>query len=237
MSSNQNPRDLKVSVARNRRVAAASPVERAVYQNLGMEPGLKRPGLVPLARNPETGAIEITAPQFIYDAARAVAAPAVVLSGQPVDVAGEAQNFSRSFTGAGLSSSLAARPLSGAVLGMSGARGSGKPLAVSRADPSLEAAVRAGGKVYRAPTHLDALALIPNAELRAAAMRDASNRGFVNDRGRFLDRYKAADYARSFDLFSPEAPAWAKTAPELIAENLTRQRKSRGGLAVKRRRK
>ena len=112
-----------------------------------------------------------------------------------------------------------------------------KTLAVPKAAPGLQATVRAGGKVYRAPTHLDALALIQDPELRAAATRDATNRGFVNDRGRFLDRYKAADYARSFGLFSPDAPAWAKTAPELIAENIIPRRKARGGLAVKRRKR
>jgi hypothetical protein len=35
-----------------------------------------------------------------------------------------------------------------------------------------------------------------------------------------MDRFKAADYARNFDLFSPDAPDWAKTAPEVISENL-----------------
>lgn len=102
-----------------------------------------------------------------------------------------------------------------------------------RRDPSLEAAIRAGGKVYRGRTHLDALDAIPDPEMRRAAALDAYNRGFVNDRGRFLDRYKAADYARNYDLLSPSAPAWAQTAPELIAEHLA-VKKARGGLAVKR---
>ena len=103
-------------------------------------------------------------------------------------------------------------------------------------DPSLVAAVRAGGKVYKGPTHLEALDAIPDAELRRAAALDAYNRGFVNDRGRFLDRYKAADYARNYGLLSPDAPAWAQTAPELIAEHLA-VKKKRGGLAVKRKKR
>jgi hypothetical protein len=83
---------------------------------------------------------------------------------------------------------------------------------------------------------LDALAAIQNADLRKRAALDAASRGFVNDRGRFLDRFKAADYARAFGLFAPDAPDWARTAPELISENLA-VKKARGGLAVKRSKK
>ena len=105
--------------------------------------------------------------------------------------------------------------------------------AARKADPALEAAIRAGGKIYRGPTHGDALAAISDPALRREAGLDAANRGFVNERGRFLDRYKAADYARAFGLLSDSAPDWAKTAPELISENL-RVKKARGGFAVKR---
>ena len=101
-------------------------------------------------------------------------------------------------------------------------------------EPALQAAVRVAGKVYKAPTHLGALEMIADPNVRRAASSDASNRGFVNERGRFLDRYKAADYARNFGLFAPTAPSWAQSAPELISENL-RTPKRRGGLAVKRR--
>ena len=108
----------------------------------------------------------------------------------------------------------------------------------SVAEPALQAAIRAAGKVYKAPTHLDALALISDVDTRRAAGLDANTRGFVDERGRFLNRFKAADYARNFGLFAPDAPSWAQDAPELISENL-RVRKARGGrvssLAVKRR--
>lgn len=90
----------------------------------------------------------------------------------------------------------------------------------ARKSPSLISAIRVNGKVYKGNTHLDALAAIPDPEIRKAAALDANTRGFVNERGRFLDRFKAADYARNFDLFSPDAPSWAKTAPEVISENL-----------------
>lgn len=94
-----------------------------------------------------------------------------------------------------------------------------KPKAAPRA-PSLLSAARVDGRVYTGRTHLDALAAIPDADARKRAASDGSNRGFVNERGRFMDRYKAADYARDFDLLRPDAPEWAKTAPELISENL-----------------
>ncbi len=105
--------------------------------------------------------------------------------------------------------------------------------AVKKADPALQAAVRVGGKVYRGATHLDALDAIPDAALRRSAALDANNRGFVNERGRFMDRYKAADYARNFGLIAPDAPSWAHTAPEITSEYLAPRRKARGGLAVK----
>jgi hypothetical protein len=86
--------------------------------------------------------------------------------------------------------------------------------------PSLLSAVRVGGKTYTGPTHLDALDAIPDPKVRSQASLDANSRGFVNERGKYMDRFKAADYARNFDLFSPDAPDWAKTAPEVISENL-----------------
>lgn len=86
--------------------------------------------------------------------------------------------------------------------------------------PSLLSAVRVGGKTYTGPTHLDALDAIPDPKVRSEASLDANSRGFVNERGKYMDRYKAADYARNFDLFAPDAPDWAKTAPEVISENL-----------------
>ena len=86
--------------------------------------------------------------------------------------------------------------------------------------PSLLSAVRVKGKTYTGPTHLDALSAIPDPKVRSEATLDANSRGFVTERGKYMDRYKAADYARNFDLFSPDAPDWAKTAPEVISENL-----------------
>lgn len=106
-------------------------------------------------------------------------------------------------------------------------------LSAAEKAPSLLSAVRVKGKTYTGPTHLDALAKIPDPEVRKAASLDANSRGFVNERGKYMDRYKAADYARAFDLFSPDAPDWARTAPEVISENLKLpEMPSQGGLSA-----
>jgi len=112
-------------------------------------------------------------------------------------------------TGAGLADAL--RQYSRALLLGTAAPG----------EPGLTAAIRHNGKVYRAtednPTHFGALAQVP-AEERASAMGDANNRVFVTERGKVLDREKAADYARSFGIYDPGVPPYAKTHHEFIAE-------------------
>ena len=110
------PRDLKA------REKAMKPMERQLYARYGLEPDIPRPGLLPLAVNPRSGDVELTAPQGVYDAVRAIEAPGMVLSGAPVDLEEEARNFGLTFTGAGLGTGLAARPVEGAVLTMSGGR-------------------------------------------------------------------------------------------------------------------
>ncbi len=55
-------------------------------------------------------------------------------------------------------------------------------------------------------------------ELRGPAASDGNTRGFVNERGRYLDRFRAADYARDLGLLKRGAPDYARTSPELIAE-------------------
>jgi hypothetical protein len=88
-------------------------------------------------------------------------------------------------------------------------------------EPGMTAAIRLNGKVYRAPddnpTHFGALAQGPP-DQRAAAMGDGANRVYVTDQGKVLDRYKAADYARSFGIYDQGVPSYAATSPEYIAE-------------------
>lgn len=91
------------------------------------------------------------------------------------------------------------------------------PAMVERA-ASLLPAVRHGGKVYKGSnTHMDALDAIP-AEQRGAAQWDGNNRGFVDERGRFLNRARAQKYAVDNQLIDPALPSWTQTAPELVAE-------------------
>lgn len=91
-------------------------------------------------------------------------------------------------------------------------------------------AVRVNGKVFAAPgTHFDALDQLP-AELRRFAVMDGNNRGFVTEAGKFLDRRKAASYAREHNLFAPDAPSFARESPELIGEWLSRPRSERNQL-------
>jgi hypothetical protein len=88
-------------------------------------------------------------------------------------------------------------------------------------EPSLAAAIRHNGKIYRAPddnpTHFGALSEVPP-DQRASAMGDANTRVYVTDRGKVLDRFKAADYARSFGIYDEGVPPYAATSPEYIAE-------------------
>ncbi len=96
----------------------------------------------------------------------------------------------------------------------------------SPGDASLVPAIRLNGKIYSGPegslTHFDALNNVPQ-ELRARAMSDGANRGYITESGKYLNRFDAADYAKDNNLIDPAAPYYAATSPELIAEWLKRQ--------------
>lgn len=88
----------------------------------------------------------------------------------------------------------------------------------------LRPAIRYNGKIYKAPegskSHIDALEAIPDPKVRDRATWDGDTRGYVDESGKYYDRRRAQDYALKEDLIDPAAPAWARTSPELIAENL-----------------
>lgn len=87
--------------------------------------------------------------------------------------------------------------------------------------PSLRPAIRYGGKVYSSVgDHRSALSQIPDEKVRRRAAMDAENRGYVDERGRFMNRFRAQEYALANGLIRDDAPAWAFTSPELISENL-----------------
>lgn len=105
------------------RANGPSAVERQVEKLFGLQPGLQRGNILPFAINPRTKKPEWGAPQFLYDMARAFAAPGVALSGQPIDAEAEATNLALNFTGTGGVASRIGRGALGegrAVLGMSG---------------------------------------------------------------------------------------------------------------------
>jgi hypothetical protein len=91
------------------------------------------------------------------------------------------------------------------------------------ANPDLTVAVKYGEKVHRAPpdiiNHSDLAASIPS-EQKTARHVD----GFMDHRGRFLDRDKALEYAHENGLIHPEYTG--KTGKYLIAQHLTKYREA-----------
>jgi hypothetical protein len=91
------------------RLDAATPVERAVFESTGMEPGLDRASILPFAGSREEGNLQLAAPGFVYDAARAFVTPGMAARGQRVsdeDVLNTAMNV----MGGGVGASRVAGP-------------------------------------------------------------------------------------------------------------------------------
>jgi hypothetical protein len=82
------------------RLAEASPLERNVYETLGLEPGLDRGVFLPVAYGPG-GERELATPALIYDFLRAASAPGAALRGVPVSDQ-EIVESALEFTGGGL---------------------------------------------------------------------------------------------------------------------------------------
>jgi predicted GNAT family N-acyltransferase len=91
------------------RLDAATPVERAVFESTGMEPGLDRAMMLPFAGSREEGNLQLAAPGFVYDAARAFVTPGMAARGQRVsdeDILNTAMNV----MGGGVGASRVAGP-------------------------------------------------------------------------------------------------------------------------------
>jgi hypothetical protein len=91
------------------RLDAATPVERAVFESTGMEPGLDRAMMLPFAGSREEGNLQLAAPGFVYDAARAFVTPGMAARGQQVsdeDILNTAMNV----IGGGVGASRVAGP-------------------------------------------------------------------------------------------------------------------------------
>lgn len=93
----------------------------------------------------------------------------------------------------------------------------------NRETPALFPAIRHNGKTYKSVAdHMSALSQIEDDTQRGRAQLDGDNRGFVTERGKYLNRFRAQEYAVANGLLREDAPAWAKTSPDLITENLQR---------------
>jgi hypothetical protein len=87
--------------------------------------------------------------------------------------------------------------------------------------PSLRPAMKGtDGKIYTADdNHFTAMASMPEDVRRRVGLND-SYRGFVDDRGRYLNRARAQEYALNFGLLRDDAPDWARNNNELVSEYL-----------------
>lgn len=128
---------------------APSAVELQVKKLFGLEPNQRRLTLLPDVNYSKRGGLEFTAPQFLYDIARAFSAPGVALSGQPIDAESEAANIAMNFTGAGSVANRVGRrafAVDRNALGMSGSPKpkapkpkSSKPAAPKPSKPTIRA--------------------------------------------------------------------------------------------------
>ena len=156
------------------RAEGPSAVERQVQKLFGLKPRQKRLAVLPDINYSKSKGLEFTAPQVLYDLARAFTVPGVAMSGQPIDAESEATNFALNFTGSGALGSQAARGALGegrAVLGMSGAPKAAAPKPAG--NPLHEVALEFGPAIAR---RLDGLIdpSAPLSEWRKAAARLAS---------------------------------------------------------------
>ena len=99
------------------RLAAASAVDQEVYKTTGMEPGLDRASILPLAGTREQGNLQFAAPQMLYDLAKAAVAPGVAASGRQVSNE-DALNTALNLTGGSFGASGIAGPVGENILGM-----------------------------------------------------------------------------------------------------------------------
>ena len=96
------------------RFPQSTAVEQEVYKLTGMQPGLDRAALLPVAGSRDQGNLQFAAPQFMYDAAKAFVSPGVAASGREVSL-DDIVNTAMALTGSGYAMST---PIEGAVAGM-----------------------------------------------------------------------------------------------------------------------
>ena len=103
------------------RLSNSSAVERAAYDQFGLEPGLNRASILPIVGSREEGNLGFGAPQILYDAAKAFVTPGTAVRGGSVSDE-DAMNFAGTFAAGnatfGLPTALASTE--GALLGSFG---------------------------------------------------------------------------------------------------------------------
>lgn len=112
------------------RMEAATPLERQTYETLGMEPGLDRATLLPIAGSRSGGNLQFAVPGFIYDIGKALMTPGAAARGVPLSY-DDVVNMAGNTMGGGLAISS---PVEGAVAGMAIKRKGGNWLDMSIAD-------------------------------------------------------------------------------------------------------
>ena len=110
------------------------PIEKAVLDQFGLQPGLDRANILPIAGRRSEGNLELAAPQFVYDIAKAFVAPGLAAQGYELTPE-EALNVAMNITGGGLGGSSIAGPTGKGILGM-GTKPRGIPLRRYKADLS-----------------------------------------------------------------------------------------------------
>lgn len=95
------------------RFPQSTAVEQEVYKLTGMQPGLDRAALLPVAGSRDQGNLQFAAPQFMYDAAKAFVSPGVAASGREVsldDTVNTAMALGGMNAPAGIATAAAATP-------------------------------------------------------------------------------------------------------------------------------
>lgn len=94
-----------------------SPLEQQVFETFGLEPGLDRASILPVSGRRSEGNLELAAPQFVYDLAKAFMAPGVAATGYDV-MPEESLNTALNVMGGGLGASQVAPAAGKSVVGM-----------------------------------------------------------------------------------------------------------------------
>lgn len=170
-------------------------------------PKNKRSYLFPVSRNQETKSLEPALPGFMLDMLEAAAAPGEVYRNPALMINPETGRTSDYAIGR-------SADLAGMMTLGSGAI----PAEANSLRAGLKPAIYWDNQTWTGKTHLDAIKAMPD-KLRERTQFYA-DRGFVTDRGKYLDRYQAQKYAIKHNLIKPDAPEWAYTSPELISEML-----------------